>query len=127
LTGPADWSAEVVDRYASRAARLGWPPSVVEAVASNAEHIRNLAGSARRRRYFAGESEGDQWLFEAVEDLGELVVIRQVLIEPNGATHRCSWSWIEDDEGGLTDEPLDPLRGPSPTTAACFEEAWSGS
>jgi hypothetical protein len=125
VSWPADWSADVVDRYAALSARFGWPDSVVEAVASNAQYIRRLADSDRPRRHFAGELDGDQWFFEVVEDRGELIVIRQVLIEANGRAHHYSWMRLEDETGGLTDQALDPSQGPSPTTAAAFDEVWS--
>ena len=127
MTWPADWSADVVEVYASLARERGWPSDTIEAVASNAQYIRGLDESERPRQHFAGDFDGEQWLFEAVEDRGELIVIRQILIAGDGRSHRYSWRWLDDDDGGLTDQALDPADGPAPTTAAHFEVAWGGA
>jgi hypothetical protein len=47
------------------------------------------------------------WAFETVEDDGELVAIRQLVVEPSGAVHRYWWDHPEDEAGFLTDQPVD--------------------
>lgn len=93
------------------------------------QYYRDLEASERERRYFYGTSPEDDrelWLFEVVEDRGELVVIRQLTIEANGTRHRYSADHMEDDWGFLTDQPIDYADELSTCTADDFERAWRG-
>lgn len=125
MTWPADWSSDVVEGYDALARKRGWSASTMEAVASTAQHIRGLARSDGPHQHFAGELDGERWFFEAVVDHGDLVVIRQIHVDADGAIHRYSWRWLEDDDGGLTDQSLDGADSLAPTTAAHFDGAWN--
>lgn len=90
-----------------------------------------LDASARSRSYWAGASPDDPdewWYFEAVEDGGEIVVIRQVTIERDGQRHAYSADHIDDGWGFLTDQPLVPQESEDlgPCTAERFRAAWAG-
>jgi hypothetical protein len=74
---PTSWPDAVREFYESLADEFRWDDSTVAVVAAHVEYLRRLDASDRRRSYFACDAEGARWLFEAVDDAGELVVIRQ--------------------------------------------------
>lgn len=88
-----------------------------------------MADYFKRRR---DEDRGDRhagwgaswWLFE-VDSGGQ--VLRQIEIYDNGPTKRYGPEVIEDDDGGLASEPLNPEGEWSPWRIASdeFEAAWS--
>jgi len=68
---------------------------------------------------------GSVWLFEADEDLN---VTRQLLIYDSGATLKYDESLLDDEYGGLTDQPLE-LKDYAryEITPAEFEAAWNAA
>ena len=90
--------------------------------------IRALDESEKPRSYWRGvDEDASEWLFEAVEDGGERWVVRQLVIEPEGAEHRYSSQALEDEYGFLADQPL-PSDEPQliPITADAFFRRWRG-
>ncbi|MFD5827307.1 hypothetical protein [Lentzea sp. NPDC060358] len=71
--------------------------------------------------------EGSRWLWETVAVGDETVAVKQIVMDSSG-THRYWWRLLEDDAGGLTDQPLD-LAGPglSPVPRSTFYLLWNGS
>ncbi|GLX51251.1 hypothetical protein Shyhy01_42010 [Streptomyces hygroscopicus subsp. hygroscopicus] len=60
--------------------------------AERVAHFRVLDEDAASRHCFRhADEEGGLWYFEAVPDRGELVVIRQAELTPNGRLHRYGW------------------------------------
>jgi hypothetical protein len=121
---PADWPEPVRGFYAALADRFGWREATVEGVIANVEYLRALAESDRPRTYFEADIDKGRWLFEVVEDGGELIAIRQVVVYADGGVHRYSWRQREDDAGFLTDQAIDPSEGVQPSNAAAFGAAW---
>jgi hypothetical protein len=120
---PVAWPVDVREFYESLAVQYGWPDVVVDGVAANVEYLRGLDESDRERVYLCGDDEeGSRWYFEAVEDRGELVPIRQVEIGDD-SVHRYSWRRREDESGFLTDQAIDPGDGLERCEAAVFLEA----
>jgi hypothetical protein len=66
------------------------------------------------------------WYFEAVEDRGQLVAIRQLTVEADGTRHRYWADRLEDDWGFLTDQPLAPQEsdGLEAVSAEQFRQVW---
>src|SRR5216683_3274676 len=60
---------------------------------------------ARRRNWPSGARDG---LWEAVLVGGEVTAVKQMEVPEGGGTTRYCWSWLEDDAGFLTDQPLKP-------------------
>jgi hypothetical protein len=75
-----------------------------------AGYFRGLDESGRPRIYLRApdpEDERTQWLFEAVEDDGRRIAIKQIEARSSGEIHRYWWRHLEDEHGFLTDQPLD--------------------
>jgi hypothetical protein len=123
---PDGWPDEVARCYERLALQFNWPATVIEGVVANVEYLRTLSRSDRPRHYLEGQFEGRRGLYEAVEDRGELVVIRQVEIGPDGDAHRYWWGYREDDVGFLTDQALSPDCRLQPLSADEFAAAWLG-
>jgi hypothetical protein len=77
----------------------------------------------RERVHFSGDAEGAKRLFEAVEDRGELVAIRQVVIDADGVAHRYSWRRREDENGGLSEQAITSHQSIARAEAAEFVDA----
>jgi hypothetical protein len=121
---PTSWPDAVRQFYESLADEFGWSDYVVEGVSANVEYLRGLDASDRERAYFSGDAEGERWLFEAVDDGGRFVVIRQVVIDAGGGVHRYSWRRREDEHGGLTDQAIEPTDGLERGEVSEFIDAW---
>src|SRR5437879_5395091 len=117
-TWPESWPEEARAHYERLAQQWHWSPSAVEGVISNVEYLRSLHVSDRPRRYYAHETDGWRFLYEAVEDRGELVAIRQIDTTPDGIAHHYWWGRREDGDGFLTDQPLGRSPVLQPLTAA---------
>jgi hypothetical protein len=77
---------------------------------TRAPYVRNLDASQRPRVYWRGlDPEGNrtEWLFETVEDDGQRVAIRQMVVDASGVVHRYWWEHLEHEVGFLTDQPVD--------------------
>jgi hypothetical protein len=121
---PAAWPTGVREFYESLANQFDWSDHVVDGVTANVEYLRCLEASGRKRSYFCGGWEGERWLFETVEDGAELVAIRQIVIDQDGAVHRYSWRRREDDDGALTDQAVEPTAALDRCESAEFADAW---
>ena len=80
-----------------------------------------LDRSDRPRTYLFGPSPDDErelWYFEAVDDNGALIAIRQLTIGADGTRHAYSPQHIEDEWGFLTDQPIDYADELTPCDAA---------
>lgn len=86
-----------------------------------------LQGSSRPRTYLRGPSPDDlaeRWYFEAVEDDGKLIAIRQLTVEADGTRRAYSPEHIEDEWGFLTDQPIGRADQLSICSSAEFRAAW---
>ncbi len=88
-----------------------------------------LVRTSLPRSHWGGVSPDDpaeRWFFEAVEDAGELVAIRQLTVESDGTKHVYSAEHLDDEWGFLTDQPLRPDEsdGLLPISAETFQAAW---
>ena len=124
MTWPDTWPDHVRRFYAGLASRFGWPAWVIEGVAANVEYLRRLTDSAGERRYFSFTGEESTWLYETVEDRGELVVIRQVEVDPAGAVRGYGWQHREDEHGMLTEQPITPEDEVDRIDRTVFDVAW---
>jgi hypothetical protein len=88
--------------------------------------IRALDESANPRGYWRDVHEdGSEWLFETVEDDRTAWVVKQIVVDAVGAVHRYAWDNLEDEDGFLTDQPLDPARDPiTAIDAGEFFQRW---
>ena len=69
--------------------------------------IQALDESDKPRTYwFFLDAEDREGLFETVDDAGRSWVVKQLVVEPDGAEHRYSWEALEDEWGFLADQPL---------------------
>ena len=92
-----------------------------------AKYLRKLEESRRPRTHWRGVDPDDtqaEWLFETVEESGEHVAVKQVIVEPNGAVHRYSWERLEDSVGFLTDQPVKSGEGLEVIPGDDFARRW---
>ncbi|MEU3258286.1 hypothetical protein ABZ694_10820 [Streptomyces albidoflavus] len=91
-------------------------------------YYRALDERATHRHHFHhGDEDGNHWYFEAVHDHDELVVVKQAEVTESGHLLRYSWQHLEDEQGFLTDQPLDPAEDPvEAITAEEFGRVWAG-
>ena len=81
--------------------------------AETVAYYRALDEDATLRHHFRhADEEGSFWYIEAVPDRGELIVIKQAELTSAGQLHRYSWEHLEDEDGGLTDQAIDPEEDP---------------
>jgi hypothetical protein len=125
-----DLPADVRARYRDLARRRGWPAGTESAFLDRARWFRDLDEGRAPRTYYEGAAgepgqDGTRWLWEAAVVAGEIIATKQIEVPPDG-TARCYW-WrhLEDEQGFLTDQPLDPdswqLR---PVGRGVFYELW---
>lgn len=91
-------------------------------------YYAGLDRSPKPRRYYFGRSPDDrreQWFFEAVEDEGRLIAIRQLTIAADGSRQAYSPEHLDDARGGLTDQPIDYEDQLQIITAKDFYAAWN--
>ncbi|MFF6807531.1 hypothetical protein [Streptomyces sp. NPDC012616] len=63
--------------------------------------------------------------FEAVPDRGELIATKQAELTPAGRLHWYSCEHLEDEQGFLTDQALDPEDDPlEAIPAEEFQRVW---
>jgi hypothetical protein len=97
------------------------------ATQASIEYYLALDRSDRPRTYLFGPSPDDErelWYFEAVEDNGVLVAIRQLTIGADGTRHAYSPQHVEDAWGFLTDQPIDYADELTPCDAEQFRQIW---
>ncbi|WP_188186700.1 hypothetical protein [Nonomuraea sp. SYSU D8015] len=89
--------------------------------------VRQLAESDAPRRYWhMADEDGRAWLFESVEGDGEHWAIRQVEVGADRAARRYWWRRLQDEQGFLTDQPLE-IWELTEITEAAFEAVWQAS
>jgi hypothetical protein len=91
--------------------------------------LRALDATSRPRGLWSGthsDLPGVTWWFEAVLDVDDVwIVVRHLECWPEGRTLRYSVDHLEDDDGFLTDQPLDPTwDGVEEVSAEAFRSAW---
>ncbi|WP_327577890.1 hypothetical protein [Streptomyces sp. NBC_00145] len=83
-------------------------------------------GATLRHHFRHADEEGGFWYIEAVPDRGELIVIKQAELTSAGQLHRYSWEHLEDEDGGLTDQAIDPEEDPlEAIPAEEFQRIWT--
>ncbi|MFI7699881.1 hypothetical protein [Nonomuraea sp. NPDC049480] len=89
--------------------------------------VRQLAESDAPRRYWhMADSDGRAWLFESVEGDGEQWAIRQVEVGADRVARRYWWGRLQDEQGFLTDQPLE-IWELTEITEDAFEAVWQAS
>ena len=99
------------------------------ATAEYVTHFLALQESSRARVYLFGSSPEDPaelWYFEAVDDGGNRIAIRQLTVEADGSRHAYSPQHMEDEWGALTDQPIDFANQLSACSAEDFFVVWEG-
>ncbi|MCK2216052.1 hypothetical protein MF672_019945 [Actinomadura sp. ATCC 31491] len=89
--------------------------------------LRRLAESESPRRYWhTADDTGRVWLFESVEGDGEHWAIRQVEVGADRAARRYWWAHPQDQDGFLTDQPLE-IWDLAEINGAAFESVWEAA
>ncbi|MGW7659783.1 hypothetical protein [Streptomyces sp. NPDC054756] len=72
-------------------------------------YFKALDENATLRQHFRhADEEGGLWYIEAVRDGDELIVVKQAELTSAGRLHRYNWEHLEDEDGCLTDQAIDP-------------------
>jgi hypothetical protein len=96
------------------------------AALSSVAYYRALDESTAERVYFEHSDEQTRWMWEAVPADTQFVAIRQLEIPGDGPARRYWWRSLEDDAGGLTDQPLNPEQEElTAITRQQFYELWN--
>lgn len=99
------------------------------ATAEYVTYLLALQASSRARVYLFGPSPDDLaelWYFEAVDDGGERIAIRQLTVQADGSRHAYSPQHVADEWGALTDQPIDYVNQLSACSAEDFLVVWGG-
>jgi hypothetical protein len=94
------------------------------------EYFKGLEESERAREHWRGIDPDDgrtEWLFQTVEDDGQRIAIRQMIIHADGGIDRYWWKHLGDDAGFLTDQPVDYANQLVAIPAEEFDGLWGGS
>ena len=70
-----------------------------------------LDRSGAPRGYWTGvapDEPGERWYFETVAARGAWVAVRQLSVRADGSARRYSLDHLEDEDGFLTDQPIQP-------------------
>jgi hypothetical protein len=92
-------------------------------------YFQGLEESDRPREHWRGIDPDDgrtQWLFQTVEDGGQQIAIRQVIVHPDGVIDRYWWKHLEDEAGFLTDQPVEYTDQLIAISADEFDALWRG-
>ncbi|MGW6442732.1 hypothetical protein [Lentzea sp. NPDC055074] len=129
-----DFPADVETYYRRLATQRRWPAATEAAFWASVAWYRALEESSEPRQYYEYVDreglveEGSRWLWETLAVSGETVAIKQIEVSPSGAAHCYWWRRVEDDVGGLTDQPLDFAEpGLSPVSRSVFYALWDSS
>lgn len=104
----------VRDWYELLAVRRKWPPGTLAAVLDTAARYRALDEQPGPRKcYSRADAEGlaeqgTRWMWETVLGGGQVTAVKQIEVTAAGTVRRYWWEKLEDDDGFLTDQPLDP-------------------
>lgn len=129
------WPDDVIERYSALAACHGWSEQTRDAFFAwiDARRRAELSSSPRRYLHVGSELDGREYFYECVDAQGELIAVRQVVIDDRGNSHRYSWHMCEDDFGRLTDQPFSGNEISADdaddfvvnaSSQAAFEDAW---
>lgn len=89
------------------------------------QYYLNLERSSRPRTYYLHVgADARRWYLEAVQDGGETVPIRQLVVEADGTKHAYSAGHLDDDWGGLRDQPIGDAERLTEIGGADFAEQW---
>ncbi|MED7923791.1 hypothetical protein SMD20_06095 [Nonomuraea sp. LP-02] len=90
--------------------------------------VRALAEAEGPRRYWhTADEAGRVWLFESVEGGdGEQWAIRQVEVGADRAARRYWWEHLQDEQGFLTDQPLE-IWDLTEIPGAAFDSVWEAA
>ena len=95
-----------------------------------ARYYAELDSSPRPRKYFVGRAPDDdleRWLFEVVEDNGELIALRQLTVGADGTRRAYSPQHLEDGWGFLTDQPITDADQLDTCSREEFYAVWHGA
>jgi len=90
-------------------------------------YFRGLDESQRPREYWRGLDPDDKqtaWFFETVEDGALRIAIKQMILHPAGAIDRYWWKHLQDENGGLADQPVDYTEELRAISADDFYRVW---
>jgi hypothetical protein len=127
----ADLPADVRDRYRGLAQARQWPPETEAAFLRTVAWFRALDEGPGVRGYYeravaeslAGPTA--RWLWETATVSGAVTAVKQIEVPLEGPVRSYWWRWLEDDAGGLTDQPLAPDEdGVRPITREAFYRVW---
>ncbi|WP_143086571.1 hypothetical protein [Lentzea flaviverrucosa] len=126
-----EFPADVEAYYRCLSAQRSWPAATEAAFRASVAWYRALEESSEPRQYYEYVDreglveEGSRWLWEAIAVNGETMAIKQIELGPSGVAHCYWWRRVEDDVGGLTDQPLDLVEpGLSPVSRSAFYSLW---
>jgi hypothetical protein len=90
--------------------------------------IRSLEERPGTRHYLTAQDpeDGRRYLWEAVDDGGAQIAVKQLEIDLEGRRWHYDWKHLEDDNGFLTDQPLYVDKNILKTTRNAFFEEWEG-
>ena len=90
------------------------------------QFIRSLDERPGHRQYLAAHDaeDGRRYLWEVIDDRGELVAVKQLEIDLQGRRWRYDWTHLEDENGFLTDQPLFVDKNIRETTRDEFFKEW---
>ena len=92
-------------------------------------YFQGLEESDRAREHWRVIDPDDgraEWLFQTVEDDGQRIAIKQMIVHPSGAIDRYWWKHLEDEAGFLTEQPVDYTEQLVAISAEEFDGLWSG-
>jgi hypothetical protein len=126
-----DLPPEIAERYRRAAQQRNLLPETAAAILRAVAWYRDLDERPGPRGYYQRIDEeglydkGGRWLWETITVNTKIIAIKQIEVTSDGVVRRYGWQWLEDRDGGLTDQPLYPeaeeLR---PITRDRFYEVW---
>jgi hypothetical protein len=125
--------ADVRRYYKELARQRRWPSGTESAFLETVRWFRDIDEGPGSHSYYedSGEnagSEATRLLWETVIVAGEVIAVKQAEVSPDGTTRCYWWRHLEDEQGALTDQALDPdgwqLRAVDRDT---FYERWDST
>lgn len=129
-----EFPADVEAHYRGLAARRQRPSETAAAFLASVVWYRELDEGSDPRHYYEYVDheglvgEGARWLWEAVAVNHEVVAIKQIELPSSGVARRYWWRYMEEDAGGLTDQPLEVAEpGLASISRSVFYAQWDSS
>lgn len=126
-----DLPPEIAEHYRRAVQRGGLPPQTAAALLRAVARYRHLDEEPGPRGYYERIDEeglydkGGRWLWETVAVDTEIIAVKQIEVTSDGIVRCYSWRWLEDRDGGLTDQSLHPEEEElQPITRDRFYELW---